>query len=426
MNRSIVVLALFAALAAAGTPSQASAAGFYVGEQDAVAQARGLAVTAKLDAPSTIFYNPAGMAFLSGLQLQLGAVVILPYFNYSDPAGIRPSEAADRAPIIAPHLYATYSFGDKGAIGIGFNAPYGLKLQWPIGFVGEGQTSGIDLKAPTLYLGGAYRPVPRLAFGATLRVVPGSVELMQIFRTASDAGVLDYAYGHLAASALGVGASFGIMARPVDRLHLGFSYSSRVKLDFSNGLVHFGFNNPPADRSVFHDQGGSTSLWLPDTFAFGVAYDILDGEKHKLSAEFDFDYTLWSSFDQLLITFDSDPTKTLTKPQPKHWKDVPTYRLGLEYGYSDFLALRAAVMYDVTPAPDSTLGPELPDATRLVLAFGAGYRYVPMRLRVDLAYTLTLFQSRTVTAADGNPFPAHYDTTAHLLTLTIGYGGPMK
>ena len=66
----ILVTALVTVL---GHGERAWAAGFYLGEQDSVASARSLAVTAKLEEPSTLFFNPAGLTFLDGLQASIAA-----------------------------------------------------------------------------------------------------------------------------------------------------------------------------------------------------------------------------------------------------------------------------------------------------------------------------------------------------------------
>jgi long-chain fatty acid transport protein len=413
------------ALCFVAVSSEARAAGFYLGEHDAVAQGRGLAVTAMLDDASSVFFNPAALAFLDGLNLRLGGLVIVPTFQYADPAGKRGSATADESPIIAPNLYASYTFERKGAIGVGFNSPFGLSLQWPKGFAGESINAGSDLKCPSIYIAGAYRPIERLSIGATLRLVPATVEMLQQFKVATDAGSMVYGWAHLGASAFGVGASVGVQARPVDRLYIGFSYLSRVKLNFDNGAAHFDFDlggDQFRDNTVFHDQGGSTSITLPDVFSFGVGYDIVAEPEHRLYAEFDVNYTLWSTYKQLQVNFDNDPSGTLSKPTRKDFQDVPCYRLGLEYRYKDFLVAKMAGVYDVSPVPDDTLGPELPDANRIVGYVGLGYRYAPLGLRADVAYTFVYFEKRTVTEAAGNPFPAEYASYGHMIGFSVGLG----
>ena len=49
-------------------------------------------------------------------------------------------------------------------------------------------------------------------------------------------------------------------------------------------------------------------------------------------------------------------------------------RFGVEYRVTDPLSLRAGVVYDPTPVPASTMGPELPDSDRMNYMVGAGYK----------------------------------------------------
>ena len=395
----------------------AHATGYYIGELDAVANGRALAVAARLEEPSTIFFNPGGLAFLKGFHLSVGGTFVLPSFRYSDPAGRKPSERAVFETTTIPHLYASYSFGETAAVGFGFNAPFGLSLKWPVGFAGEGVSAGVDLKMPTIHIGGAFRPIPQVSVGATLRVVPATIEMLQRFQTVSDAGDMVYGFAHLGANAVGVGAAVGVTARPFERLHLGVSYMSRVKFSFK-GSGAFYPGDGVSDTSVFHDQGGRTEMTTPDVLSFGIGYEALK----NLYFEFDFNYTLWSVYKELNIAFDNDPSGVLAKQgrQKKNWKDTPTFRLCGEYHPIPAVAVRLGGGYDVSPAPDETLGPELPDANRIFVNLGGGYSYEPLGLKVDLAYTLVLFRPRTVTSASGNPFPATYKTTAHLLGLTAG------
>jgi len=398
----------------------AGATGFYLGELDGPANGRGLAVTAKLEEPSTIFYNPGGMAFLEGFNASIGGTVIYPLFNYSDPETGGGSYGALREAVVAPHLYATYTFGDDAALGVGFNNPFGMSLKWPKGFQHEDQIAAIKLQMPTIYIGGAYRPIPELSIGATLRVVPASLEMMQRFRVVNDSGKMDYGFAHIGASAVGIGASIGITLRPIERLHVGISYLSRIKFDFKNGSAHFGLPDGTSDTSDFHDQGGTTQMTTPDIISLGVGYDVLD----NLYFEFDFNYTLWSVFKNLNVFFDNDPKGTLTDKaaEAKNWKNTPTFRLSGLYRPLSYLAVRIGGGYDVSPVPDETMGPELPDSSRIFADVGLGYMYEPLGLKLDIAYTFVYFVKRTVPGGDdGSPPPAHYEATAHLFAFTAGF-----
>jgi long-chain fatty acid transport protein len=420
-KRITIPFAALAVLAVVGLASEAAASGFYVGEQDSVAASRGMAVTAKLMEPSTLYFNPAGIAFLEGVNVSAGFTAIIPTFKYSDPDGLRKSADSKSNIIWDPHLYATYSFGKKAAIGVGFNAPFGLVLEWPKAWAGQQQIQKIDLKIPTIYIGAAARPIPRLSIGVTLRVMPATVMLQRGFALMDSSGNPAQGSIELSASAIGFGASLGIMARPVDWLHIGFSYLSQANFEFSNGEGKFTL---PAgfDNTLFHDQKGTTKITTPDTLAFGIGFDV----HPDVTLELDYNLTLWQTYDELTIHFNNDPTGQLSQPSRKNWKNTSCVRLGLEYKWKDTFKFRFGLVWDQSPAPNDTLGPELPDADRLVWTIGLGYEYHPLGIKIDAYYLMTNFLERTV-RADVNPaFPATYKGMAHLVGVTLGYGTPGK
>ena len=416
-----VALAALAVFAVSGVASPAKAAGFYLGEQDSVASGRGLAVTAKLNEPSTIFFNPAGMAFLEGINVSAGFTAVFPYFNYSDPMGKRPSAKASRKEVWDPHLYATYTLGKKAAIGIGFNVPFGMVMDWGKKWAGATQIQKIDLKMPTFYFGAAVRPISQLAIGVSLRVVQAAVTLERGFDLVDSNGDPSLGGIKMSTDAVGFGAGLGITARPLDWLHIGFNYLSRVNFDFNNGEGKFtlpkGFDN-----SIFHDQKGTTRITTPDSVAFGVGFDV----RKDVTLELDYILMMWSSYKDLTITFASDPTGQLSKPQIKNWKNASSVRLGGEYRWKDTVAVRASFVWDQTPAPANTLSPDLPDSSRLVGSVGLGYRHPKIGVKVDTYLMFSYFLPREV-KSDVNPiFPAKYDAYAVLFGLTVGYGSPHK
>lgn len=388
--------------------------GYYLGEHDAVSAGRGLAVTAKLEEASTIFFNPAGLGFLSGLNLAVGGTILFPSFSYKDPEGKRPSSQTLSETTMTPHMYVSYTFKEKAAIGVGMNSPFGMSLKWPVGFAGEHESAGVDMKVPNIYIVGAYRPIPQLSFGVALRIIPATIETLKRFKLVTDSGAMEYGYVDMAASAVGVGATFGVTVRPMKKLHLGASYLSRVKLNFKNGEAHFGLPYGFSDTSIFHDQGGSTSFTLPDIISFGIGYDVLD----NLYIEGDINYTLWSVYKELQIKFNNDPSGKLSTSIPKNWKDVPCFRLGGEYTIKESFTIRLAGGYDMSPVPPSTVGPDLPDSNRFFIGFGGSYLYKPLGLKLSAAYTFVRFIGQTT--GESNPFQGNYKGMVSLISFTMG------
>jgi long-chain fatty acid transport protein len=243
----------------------------------------------------------------------------------------------------------------------------------------------------------------------------------------------------MAGDGMGIGFSAGLQARPTDWLFLGLTYRSGMSLDLT-GDTHFDIQGL-ADTSAFPDQPVETTFTLPDIVAFGIGARL-----GPWYGEVDIDYTFWSAFEEIPLTFPEDKTGTLTQAIPEYWKNTWTFRFGNEFRVTDELRLRAGIGYDQNPARDDYLTPMLPDADRLFVAAGAGYR-LDFGLRLDMSYMLTTFLTRTVdgapcTEADsecfndagefdpynpdgslrfvGNPFPARYENLAHLLSITVG------
>ncbi len=91
------------------------------------------------------------------------------------------------------------------------------------------------------------------------------------------------------------------------------------------------------------------------------------------------------------------------------------------------LALRAGLIYDQTPQPVESMDPVLPDAARW--AFTGGFGFKSGNFVIDVAYQLELFNDRKSTNryfelfpdAQFNPWEGTYETTAHLIGISLGF-----
>lgn len=106
------------------------ALGTRIPNQDAEAIARGNAFTATADNPSAIYYNPAGITQLDGINAQFGAHVITINSTYNSPSGGTYNSKFAVQPV--PEFYLTDTLTNYPlSFGLGMYAPYGLALQWP-------------------------------------------------------------------------------------------------------------------------------------------------------------------------------------------------------------------------------------------------------------------------------------------------------
>ena len=124
------------ALILAAFSGAASAAAFQLLEQNASGIATSYAGSAAVaDNASTIFFNPAGMTQLPGLQISAGVVGVDPSFKFSNDGssgllgtGGDGGNAGGWAAV--PNAYVSWQMAPDWFIGLGISSPFGLKTEY--------------------------------------------------------------------------------------------------------------------------------------------------------------------------------------------------------------------------------------------------------------------------------------------------------
>jgi long-chain fatty acid transport protein len=402
------------ALLAAPAPVQAQGYGLY--EHDACAMARaGTGVAAPCNDGSAMFFNPAGLASVTGRVASVGGVLINTSGSFTDDVTGRVSDLKD-GHYPAPNVYVAMPVGRNLVAGLGLFAPYGLTTEWPTD--AEGRFLGYKSKIQSIYLQPtlAMKANDRWSFGAGFDLNFMSVELDQrvdlstqqvpampfTFASIGIPAGTDFADGNLSGNGTGVGYHLGVQFKANDRLSFGLRYLSRQLVKFNSASANFSqvatgillpagnpFGAPagtPLDLvlasqflpdSQLSNQGGSTWLRVPDQIVGGVAYKITP----KLTGLFDVQWTNWATFDSLTIHFQHLPTLVL----PESYKAVVDWRLGGEYQLNDATVLRAGVLAHKGAAPDTNVTPNLPEGSRTEFTLGAGTRLSPA-MGLDVAF----------------------------------------
>jgi long-chain fatty acid transport protein len=417
--------------------SHALAAGFQINEHSAAATGRCSSVVATVDDPSAIWHNPAGLAETEGTQFLLGATLIVPegkFYGDYDPvtaratgAGVEEFDAAS-TPVPVPNAYISRALSSKAFVGFGFYLPYGLGLKWdePDTFPGRTVVQEISLRTffltPTIAL--KLSDMVSVAVGVSL--VPATVYLKRVLGATDNGQVLfptsvyeKEGTVEVAGSAFGVGANAGLQLTFIDHLKLGLAFRSAVDLSFS-GDANFDIpaDAPAEVRANFPDQTGTAEITLPHTFLLGIGW----AEKEWV-LEASAQLTLWNSYDELTLNFDTG-RPTPSSSSPRDWKPVPLLRLGGEYrvdlGDGYLLPVRLGVGYDITPVPDSTIDPTLPDASRILATAGLGFDMGVFH--ADVAYMFLHLLKRTIAPPGNLNFVAgdYANTQVHLLSLSLG------
>lgn len=392
-----------AVLVAFGLSGRAQAAGYQLDTQSGRSTGMVSALTAGVDDASAVLFNPAGMARGEHYDVEVGDTLIIPKFSYTPPGGAQADTKSEVVP--PPHIYAAYGVTDQFTVGIGEFSYYGLGFEWPDDFVGGQIVKAIDLRTYNINPSLAVKFGDRVRVGMGVQIVRATVDLKQQLNFVDSQGSVE-----LAADTWGAGGNAGVQVDVLPKmLTLGAAFRSGVDLAFDNGKAHFE-NVPVEFASTLRDQTGHTSLRLPESLGLGLSLRPMD----NLMVDVDAVYTAWQRNDQLVISFE-DPQ--LTSVTPKNWHHAWNYKLGAEYAVSPAVTVRAGFMYDPTPTPAETVGPDLPDSTRINIALGG--RYTMDAFKFDLGYQLVMFQGITST----NPvLPGEYKGTAHVLSLTVSYG----
>ncbi|HSO05600.1 MAG TPA: porin [Pelomicrobium sp.] len=389
-----VLKPLCAALGAAGILAGASggawASGFQLLEQNASQLGNAYSGTAAAaEDASTIYFNPAGMAYLKGRDFAFSLNAIKPSSKFSDrgssyatpagplPVGVTPpglpplagngGDAGDWA--LLPAIYYAHAIDTKWSLGIGINAPFGLKTEYDTPWVGQFQGIKSELKTLAITPTVSYKASPDFAIGFGLRAQKADAELTNQGFTGS--------VTKLEGDDWGYGFSLGVLWQATPATRVGAAYQSRISYDIQGDVQ--GSDILAATGGATSILGATADLTLPDILTFSVAHEL--NPKWDLLA--DIAWTNWSEFEELRVIGPTGATLTVT---PQNWDDTWRFAVGANYKYSSALKFRFGVAYDETPTSDAFRTVRIPDESRWWLAIGVQYKMSP-NSAIDVGYT---------------------------------------
>jgi long-chain fatty acid transport protein len=380
------------------------AAGFLIYDITGEAMARGSAVSADVDEPAAIWFNPANLAFMNGVGASAGGVFITNKSSFTPAAG-GPDTDSKRGAFFLPTLFANARLTDRIAVGMGAYSAFDIGITWPDDWVGREAAIKASLQSVNLNPTVAVKVHPQVSVGAGFDATRAAVEFIN--------GLPTLIGGNVRVGAGTWGYGFNVAAlykvRP-NRLHFALTYRSRIKLDFNNGRANFSPANPDF-APVLPDQGGSASITLPDIITVGV----MGRPRDNLALTFDANVVLWSTYDRVTLNFQTAPDHTIVP----NGRDGATLRAGSDWTFPvrcPGLHVRGGLIFDFGAIPSQNLGPGLPDGNRIDVGLGAGYSL--WHFRADLGYLLVVFLPSKSTTGQEGPIGT-YNTIAHLLGFTL-------
>jgi long-chain fatty acid transport protein len=382
----------------------AYAAGFFVDQQSVRGLGRvNAGSTAASDDPSTIFFNPAGMARLWDQKktwpskeergpseshawwMSVGTQVLVPRADLTDGGSTVASpgtggfalpsgggnihDPADPTPI--PNLFIARRIDESQRlfIGFGLNAPFGLSAEFrPDSFA---RYDALEASLRTINVSAvlALRLSRKLSIGGGVDAQYARSKLVQAIpdplaiggpSPATDGRIEtrgnDWSFGY----------NVGLLYEPRGDTRIGAHFRSGMKHTISGTAVTSGLTGllSAANGSV----DASAALNLPAMVAIGIAHDVTD----RLTVLANFEWYDWSTFDEIRVRFSDGRPEGVRETR---FKNAWAAAVGADYDINDRLTLRGGLRVDRTPTVDGFRDATFPDADRFWVGIGATYRF---------------------------------------------------
>jgi long-chain fatty acid transport protein len=393
--RRIHVLSLAGAgvgLLAVGTMT-ANAGGFALREQSAFGQGSSYAGVAAGGSLSSMFWNPATMTQVPGLQSESVLSAVVPYSANTATGGALAAfggtgNIANSA--LVPSSYYSWQVNSQLWLGLAINAPYGLTESFPDFWAGRDYGAGGSHLV-------TYNATPSIAYAINNWISVGvGVQIQYADATLTKSiGAFPTAQAAISGTGWGYGFTAGLTLTPMPGTTIGLGYRSALDQKIDGSLVAPGFVPASTVGSV------TTTLNLPDSVSLGV--------RQKLSAEWTvmgtIEWTNWSRIGTAAVSQPSGAPALIggaVVTIPFQYDDGWFYSLGAEYQWNPQLALRGGIGYEKSPITDQVRIPVLADDDRFWLSVGASYKYSE-KISLDFAYSHIFVKDTQINVVAGNP-----------------------
>jgi long-chain fatty acid transport protein len=422
----LVVLALAVALAT-GAPAFVEGSGFQLIEQNGSGLGNAFAgQAAGVRDASAVFFNPAALTRVGGRQVVVSVEPIGMGTEFADVRSGRPflpvqtglvlpvtgggpgGDAGGWIPV--PNGYVSWRVASPVWVGLGVNAPFGLKTEWDADWIGRFHAIKSEVKTLNVNPTVAVKLGESLSLGAGVNYQRLQAELTQsvayggiaygaagsLAGPAAAAGILAQLGGPAGLAREGVGSvegdswAWGWNAGALLSLgdaSLAATYRSRVLHELDGdalfaGAPVFASTGPlgalgSGINARFANGPVRAEIEMPDTVSVAAAYE---GDKVELLA--DWTWTGWSTVQDLAIVRSSGSALSTV---PLRFEDTWRAGVGVNYRLDPKWKLRVGTAYDRSPVQDAYRTPRLPDQDRTWAAAGFEWK-IGERAAVDVGY----------------------------------------
>ena len=377
-------------------PAFAPANGLSLNGLGTRAQGMGGAFVSIADDFSAVFWNPAGAAGFRQKTFGFYAADLIPratYRFFPEAAGNPLVDAKSKTSHYLSFLAGYYKpVSDRIVIGLGIGTPAALGTMWNgADFAGLSDGVAYD-RSSRVYLFSfspmaAVKISDAISVGAALNVNYGNFSLKRWGGSASVGDpfeTVDLGQYDEAMNGWGIGATFGLLVKPVERLSVGLTVRTPSTITFDGSAL--------LSNLSLHGLPGSSGLERKITWPLWIAGGVSFRPIERLLLSADVQWTQWSKLAAISTEFQDPAWAALADDgtglgtRSLAWKDAAQIRVGMEYGIDPTTEVRAGYYRDPAPGPDSTLDILLPTFTSDVLTVGVGKTFGGLQLDVGLEY----------------------------------------
>ncbi len=379
--RKIVFFGLFCSCLFAG--------GYKIPEVSLNSVALSAANVAHNSSADAAYYNPANMVFMKNEAL---AEANLMYIGLDDinykAAGI--DIDSKRENFIVPSLHYVSQDVSGARYGLSIVSPAGLSKRWQ--------------SAPAVYTAEEFtlrtveiNPSVALPIGDKIAVALG---IRAIYSDGVVKSTSPIASRDMKGDSIDFGYNIALSYRPSSELEMALTYRSKVDLSVEGDarLSYTGTLGGAVPLATYtSSSSASVTVPVPAVLNVALAYTL----PSQTTIEFVYERNFWSEYKEL--DFDYGPgVNAVTNivfgtPVAKNWRDTDVFRLGITQKL-DKLTLMGGMLIDESPAPNETLGFELPDSDSVSFSFGSRYQ-VNEKINIGLGALYSIREDKKVSNA---------------------------
>ena len=325
---------------------------------------------ARAQGPSTIASNPAGMSYLPGTQITGGLQVLYGNlkFNRDDDTNVPGTgSGASLDPMPGASFFVSHELDDHWSVGFGQYGDFGLAVNYENDWSGRYFAQNSSLLGLSMVPSVAYRFNEQWSVGVGVRAMYGMLQA-QTAIDRSPFGFTDRSDGQYKYkdNDWGFGANVGVIYAPQPGTRIGLTYTSKVDLEFEDGLDIKG--DGPLLRRL---DGAKTELdmTVPQTLTLSL-FQQLDPRWALLASV---NWQDWSEFGEIAAQIDTSAADARSTTVDANFKDTWHLSLGAQYQATPQLLWNVGMAYDSSAVSDGGRSVTIPMAESWRLATGATY-----------------------------------------------------